>query len=166
MKKIVWILLCCFIGISVGSCTKKESSEDTATQKESTEVTEAAVEIDIVGRWQVKEWKADHVDQIEMWRVENLTVEFRADGSIESKLVHVEGDERISRGTWKRDGDDLEIVIKGGGETEGDEPFERTRDFTIDELTPDAFAVHAEIGTADMPIVLTYKAQRMPSPEE
>ena len=172
MKKIAWLLLCCFICISVGSCTKDEGSEETATQKESTEVTEvteaaeAAEEVAIVGRWQITEWKADHVDQIEMWRIGNLTVEFRADGSIESQLVYSDGEERISRGTWKKSEDNLEIHIRGGSETEGDEPFERTREFTIDELTPGAFSVHAEIGPAEKPIVLTYKATRLPSPKE
>ena len=166
MKKIAWLLLCCFTFISVESCTKNEGSEETATQKESTEVTEAAEEVAIVGRWQITEWKADHVDQFEMWRIGNLTVEFRADGSIESQLVYSNGDERISRGTWKRSEDNVEIRIMGGGETEGDEPFERTRVFTIDELTPGALSVHAEIGTVEMPIVLTYKARRLPAPEE
>ena len=150
MKKTAWLLLCIFICISVGSCTKKEGAEEVA----------------IVGKWQVTEWKADHVDQIEMWRIGDLTVEFRADGSIESKLVYSDGDERASGGTWKRNKDKLEIHVKGGGDTEGDEPFERTREFTIDELTAGAFAVHAEIGPADKPIVLTYKAQRLPAPGE
>jgi len=166
MKKLTWLLLCCFICISIGSCTKKEGTEETTTQKESTEVTEAAKEVAIVGKWQITEWKADHVDQIEMWRIGNLTVEFRADGSIESQLVYSDGDERSSKGTWKRSKDSVEIVIKGGGETEGDEPFERTRGFTIDELTPAAFSVHAEIGSAEKPIVLTYKARRLPVPGE
>ena len=101
-----------------------------------------------------------------MWRIGNLTVEFRADGSIESQLVYSNGDERSSGGTWKRSENNVEIRIKGGGETEGDEPFERTREFTIDELTSGAFSVHGEIGTAEMPIVLTYKARRLPTPEE
>ncbi len=169
MKKSAWILLCCFICISVGSCTKDEGSEETATQKESTEVaeaTEAAEEVAIVGKWQITEWKADHVDQIEMWRIGDLMVEFRTDGSIESQLVYSNGDERFSRGTWKRSGDNVEIHIKGGGETEGDEPFERTREFTIDELTPGAFSVRAEVGPVEKPIVLTYKARRLPAPGE
>ena len=80
-----------------------------------------------------------------MWRIGNSTVEFRADGSIESQLVYSNGDEQISGDTWKRSEDNVEIHIKGGGETEGDEPFERTREFTIDELTPGALSVHAEI---------------------
>ncbi len=75
-----------------------------------------------------------------MWRIGDLTVEFRADGSIESQLVYRNGDERSSGGTWKRSEDNVEVHIKGGGETKGDEPFERTREFTIDELTPDAFS--------------------------
>jgi len=60
MKKIAWLLLCCFTYISVGSCTKNEGSEETAAQKKSIE---AAEEVAIVGRWQITEWKADHVDQ-------------------------------------------------------------------------------------------------------
>ncbi len=163
MKKTTWFLLCIFICISVGSCTKKEGAEETATQKKSTEATE---EVAIVGTWQVTEWKADHVDQIEMWRIGDLTVEFRADGSVESKLVYSNGDERTSGGTWKRSKDKLEILVKGGGEKEGDEPFERTRGFTIDELTAGVFALRAEVGPADKPIVLTYKAQRVPAPGE
>ena len=163
MKKTTWLLLCFFICISVGSCTKKEGAEETATQKESTE---AAEEVAIVGKWQITEWKADHVDQIEMWRIGNLTVEFRADGSIESQLVYSDGEERTSGGTWKRSENNVEIHIKGGGETEGDEPFERTREFTIDELTAGAFSVHAEIGPAEKPIVLTYKATRLTAPEK
>lgn len=166
MKTIVWLLLCCFTCISVGSCTKNDSSEETVTQKEFTEVTEAAEEIAIVGKWQITEWKADHVDQIEMWRIGDLTVEFRDDGSIESKLLFSNGDERTSGGTWKRNEDKLEIHIKGGDETEGDEPFERTRDFTIDELTLGALSVRGEIGPTEKPIVLTYKASRLPAPEE
>ena len=108
----------------------------------------------------------DHVDQIAMWRIGDLTVDFRADGSIETQLVYTNGDERISGGTWQKSEDKVEIRIKGGGETEGDEPFERTREFTIDELTAGAFSVHAEIGPAEKPIVLTYKATRLPSPKE
>ncbi len=160
MRTIVWLMLCGLICIFVGSCTKNEGAEETAAQKESTE---AAA---IVGKWQITEWKADHVDQIAMWRIGNLTVEFRADGSIETQLVYSNGDERISGGTWKRSEDKVEIRIKGGGETEGDEPFERTREFTIDELTPAALSVHGEIGPAEKPIVLTYKARRLPAPEE
>jgi hypothetical protein len=166
MKKIACFLLCCFVCISVGSCTKDEGAEETAIQKESTEVTEAAEEVALVGKWQITEWKADHVDQIEMWRIGNLAVEFRADGSIESQLVYSNGDERSSQGTWKRNDNKMEIIIKGGGETDGDEPFERTREFTIDELTPDAFSVHAEIGPTEKPIVMNYKARRLPVPEE
>ena len=60
----------------------------------------------------------------------------------------------------------LEIHVKGGGEKEGDEPFERTRGFTIEELTAGAFALRAEVGPAEKPIVLTYKAQRLPAPGE
>jgi hypothetical protein len=101
-----------------------------------------------------------------MWRIGDLTVEFRADGSIESQLVFSNGDERSSRGTWKRSEDNMEVTIKGGSEVEGDEPFERTREYTIDELTTDAFSVHGEIGPAEKPIVLTYKARRLPAPEE
>jgi hypothetical protein len=168
MRKIAWLLVCGFVCVTVGSCTKDEGSQETATQEEPVEVTkvaeEVAEEVALVGKWQITEWKADQVDQMEMWRVGNLTVEFRADGSIESQLVYSDGDERTSGGTWKRSGDTVEIIIKGGGETEGDEPFERTREFTVDELTPDAFSVHAEIGTAESPIVLTYKARRIPSP--
>lgn len=163
MKKIAWLLLCCFTCISVGSCTKNEGSEDTATQKESTEVTG---EVAVTGRWQITDWKVDHIDQFEMWHVEKLTVEFRADGAIESQIVYSDGEERVTGGTWMRIEDNLEIHIKGGGETEGDEPFERTREFAIDELTPDALSIHAEVGPAEKPIVLTYKARRLPAPEE
>jgi len=167
MKRIAWLLLCCFVCISAGSCTKDDSSDETATHEESIDVAkDAAVDVAIVGQWEITEWKADHVDQIEMWRVSNLTVEFRADGSVESQLVHSDGDARSSKGTWKRSGKNLEIHIKGGDETEGDVPFERTREFTIDELSPEGFAVHAEIGPAEKPIVLTYKAQRLAAPEE
>jgi hypothetical protein len=166
MKKITLFLLCCLVFISIGSCTKDEGSEETVVQKESADVTEAAEEVAIVGRWQITEWKADQVNQIEMWDIGNLTVEFRADGAIESQLVYSNGDERISKGTWKRSEDNVEINIKGGGETEGDEPFERTREFTFDELTPGEFSVHAEIGLAERPIVMTYKAKRLPDPEK
>ena len=169
MKKIVWILLCCLVVIFMGSCSKDEGSEETATQTEPAEieeVTEVVEEVALVGKWQITEWKADDVDQIEMWSIGNLTVEFRADGSVESHLVHSNGDERSSKGTWKRNADNIEIVIKGGSEKVGDEPFERTRDFTIEELTPGSFWVHAKIGPADKPIVLTYKAQSLPAPEE
>lgn len=160
MKKIVWVLLCCFACVSIWSCTKDEGSEEMATEKEAPAVTEEAPDVAFVGQWQITEWKADHVDQMEMWRIGDLKVEFRADGSIETKLVYSNGDERSSKGTWKRSGENVEVVIKGGGE-EGDEPFERTREFTIDELTDSVFAVRAEIGPADKPIVLTYKAQRV-----
>jgi hypothetical protein len=161
MNKIVWPLVFCLTCILLGSCTKDEGSEETATQKESTEVTAAAEEVAIVGKWQITEWKADQTDQIEMWRIGNLTVEFRADGSVESQLVYSDGEKRTSGGTWKRTKNNLEIIIKGGGDKEGDEPFERTRDFIIDELTAETFWVHAGIGTADKPIVLTYKAHRL-----
>jgi len=164
MKKIAWILLCCFTCILAGSCTKNDASDETATQEVSAE--EVAEELAIAGRWEITEWKADDIDQIEMWRVGDLTVEFRADGSVESQLVYSDGDERTSKGTWKRSEDNLEILITGGGDTEGDEPFERTREFTIDELTPDAFSVRAEIGAGDNPIVLTYKARRLADPQE
>ena len=169
MKKVAWLFMCCFIVMSMGSCGKDEGTDETTTQKESAEVapvTEAAEDVAFVGKWQITHWKADDVDQLEMWRVGNITVEFRTDGSIESQLVYSDGDERSSKGTWKKGEDEVEIVIKGGGETEGDEPFERTRVFQIDELTPAAFAVHAEIGSADNPIVLTYKARRLPAPGE
>lgn len=170
MKTVACLLLSCLVCVFLGSCTKKESNEETAAQKETTEVTEAveevAEEVAMIGSWQITEWKADHVDQIEMWRVGNLTVEFRADGSIESKLVYSDGEERTSGGTWERSGNTVQIHVKGGGETEGDEPFERTREYTIDELTPDVFSVHGTIGPVDKPIVLTYKATRLPAPEE
>lgn len=169
MKKIVLLLLCCLAVVFVGSCSNDEGSKEAAKETEPAkvaEVTEAVDEVDIVGKWHVTEWKADEVDQIEMWGVGNLTVEFRADGSIESRLVYSNGEERSSKGAWKRDADNMEIVIKGGGGEEGDEPFERTREFTIEELTPGGFWVHATIGTADRPIVLTYKAQRLPAPQE
>jgi hypothetical protein len=109
----------------------KEDSEEAITQEE---VSEDAV----VGKWEIAEWRADHVDQIQMWRIGTLTVEFREDGSIETQLVYDNGDERGSEGTRKKSGDQLEVRITGGGETEGDEPFERTREFTIDELTASA----------------------------
>jgi hypothetical protein len=163
MKKIAWLLLFCLICLSVGSCTKDEGSKETAAQKESTKVAE---EISIVGRWQITEWMADHVNQIEMWRIGTLTVEFQADGSIESQLVYSNGDKRISGDTWTRSKDNLVINIKGGGETEGGEPFERTREFTIDELTASTLSVSAEIGPAEKPIVLAYKARRISAPEE
>jgi hypothetical protein len=54
----------------------------------------------------------------------------------------------------------------GNSYREGDEPFERIREITIDELTAGAFAVGAEIGPAEKPIVLTYEAQRLPAPGE
>ena len=60
----------------------------------------------------------------------------------------------------------MEIHISGGGETEGDEPFERTREYTIDEMTEDAFTARGVIGPADRPIVLTYKAKRLPADEK
>ena len=164
MRTTVLLLICCFIGLGGGACAKKESSEETAAQKESTEATEIAKTPEaaaIVGTWRIKEWKADHVDQIEMWRIGDLTVQFRADGSIQSKLVYSNGDERVSGGTWKIKEDKIEIIISGGGETEGDEPFERTREFTIDQLTPEAFAVHAEVGPSEKPIRLTYLAHRV-----
>jgi hypothetical protein len=168
MKKFAWLLLCCLICFSVASCTQKEESEEPVTQEQvAEEVTEAvAEEVPIVGKWQITEWKADQADQIEMWRVGTVTVEFRADGSVESQLVYSNGEERSSKGTWTRKDDKLEINIKGGGEEEGDEPFERTREFTIDELTVGAFSVRAEIGPAENPIVLSYKARRLPTPAE
>ena len=115
MKKIAWLILCCLVFISVGACTKKESSEEAATQKKSTEVTEAVEEVAFVGKWQIAEWKADDVDQMKMWRVGNVKVEFRADGSIETQLMYSNGEERISRGTWTRSGDNLEIHVKEPG---------------------------------------------------
>jgi hypothetical protein len=167
MKKIACLFLCCLVCFSAGSCTKKEDSEKAVTQKEVSEVSEVpeVSEVAVVGKWEITEWRADHVDQIEMWRIGALSVEFRADGSIESHLVYANGDERSSKGTWKRSGDQLEITISGGGETEGDEPFERTREFAIDELTEGAFLVRGEIGSTEKPIVLTYKARRLPADE-
>ena len=166
MKMIAWLILCCLIFISVGACTKKDSSEETATQKKSTEVTEAVEEVALVGKWQIAEWKVDDVDQFKMWRVGNAKVEFLADGSVASLVMNTNGEERISRGTWKRSGDKLDILVKGGGETEGDEPFERSREFTIDELTEAAFTMRAKIGPAEKPIILTYKARRIPAPQK
>jgi hypothetical protein len=154
MKKTAWLLLCCIICISAVSCSKSEDSEKSA-EKDA-----------IVGKWHITEWKADEVDQIEMWRIGKLTVEFRADGTIESQLVYSNGDERSSKGTWKRTKDGLEITITGGTGEEGDEPFERTREFAVNELTSSSFLVQGEIGPADKPIVLTYKAQRMLTPAE
>ena len=133
MKKLTWLLLCCFACITVGSCTKDEGSEETATQKESMEASEVA---GIVGRWKITEWKADHVDQIEMWRIENLTVEFRADGSVESQLVYNNGDERTSGGTWKRSGDNVEInVITPLTDTSGN------NENVAEEISPEAGGV-------------------------
>lgn len=180
MKKIAWLLLCCcLVCLLVGSCTKKEDTEEAVTQQEDTDVavtkTEDAEEVAttkpvsqdaLIGKWEIIKWAADNVDQIEMWRIGSLTVEFRADGSVETQLVYSNGDERSSGGKWTRRGDKLEIHISGGGETEGDEPFERTREFTVDELTGAALSVRGEIGPAEKPIVLTYKARRLPgSPE-
>jgi hypothetical protein len=165
MKKIACFLLCCLVCLSAGSCTQKEDSEEAVTQEEVSEeaITQEEVSEDaVVGKWQITEWHADHVDQIQMWRIGTLTVEFREDGSIETQLVYENGDERGSKGTWKKSGDELEVTIKGGGEVEGDEPFERTREFAIDELTEGAFLVRAEIGPTEKPIVLTYKAKRLP----
>jgi len=168
MKKIAGLLLCCLVCFSAGSCTKKEDSaksEEAVTQEVVPEVAEVSEvsEVAVVGKWEITEWHADHVDQIEMWRIGALSVEFREDGSIESQLVYDNGDERSSKGTWKRSGDQLEVTISGGGETEGDEPFERTREFVIDELTDGAFLVRAEIGSKEKPIVLLYKAKRLPT---
>lgn len=157
MKQIAWLLSCCLVCVSLASCTQKEESEEAVTEEETTEATEVA----IVGNWEITKWMADHVDQIEAWRIGSLTVEFRADGSIESQLVYSNGDERSSKGRWTRSGDELEVVISGGGETEDDEPFERTRDFTIDELTDGTFSVRGEIGPSEKPIVLTYEARRL-----
>jgi len=162
MKMIVSLLLCGFVCISIGACTEQEGSEETAAQEEPAKVTEAAEEIAIVGKWEITEWKADEIDQMAMWRVGSVTVEFRADGSVESQLAYTEGDGRTSKGTWKRSQYMLEIQVKGGGGETGDEPFERTREFKIDELTDDALAVHAEIGPADKPLVVSYKARRVP----
>jgi hypothetical protein len=87
MKKIAGLLLCCLVYLSAGSCTQKEDSEEAVTEEE---VSEDAV----VGKWQITEWRADHVDQIQMWRIGTLKVEFREDGSIETQLVYNNGDER------------------------------------------------------------------------
>ncbi len=161
MKQIAWLLSCCLVCLSVGSCTQKEESEEAVKQKDTTE----AAEVAIVGKWEITKWMADHVDQIEAWRIGTLTVEFRADGSIESQLVYSNGDKRSTKGKWTRSGDKLEILISGGGEIEGDEPFERTREFAIDELTDGALSVRGEIGPSEKPIVLTYRARRLPTDE-
>jgi hypothetical protein len=173
MKKIACFLLCCMICFSVGSCTQKDDSEEATTPSEEavTQSEEVAAQEDVsedavVGKWEITEWHADHVDQMAMWRIGNLTVEFGADGSIETQLVYDNGDKRGTKGVWKRSGDRMEIHISGGGETEGDEPFERTREFTVEEMTEDAFSVRGEIGPTDKPIVLTYKAKRLPADEK
>lgn len=170
MRKIACLLLCCLVCFSAGSCTQKEDSEEAAkeTEEVATETEEAVTqeevpEYAIVGKWEITEWRAAKVDQIEMWRIGSLTVEFREDGSVETQLVYHDGDERGSKGTWKRTGDRLEIHIAGGGETEGDEPFERTREFAIDELTEGALSVRSEVGPTEKPIVLIYKAKRLPN---
>lgn len=162
MQKFTGLLLCCFIVLSAGACTKEEGSEGTAEENAAMETTDVA---SVVGTWQITEWKADEIDQMEMWRIGNLTVQFRPDGSVESKLVYSNGDERTSGGTWKASDGGLEINVQGQGGVEGDEPFERTREFAIDELTTDVMAVHAEIETPDKPIVLTYRAQRVMASE-
>lgn len=164
MRKIAWLVACCCICILTGSCTKKEGSEQTAS-KESTEETGSmdemgTEEVALAGNWKITEWKADYVDQFEMWRIGDLTVDLKEDGSVETHLVYSNGEERSSGGTWSRDGDKLVINVQGGNETEGDEPFERTREFMIDELSPETLVVHAEIGPAEKPIVLSYRAQR------
>jgi hypothetical protein len=175
MKKIAWLAVCCCLFVLAASCTKKEGSEQTAS-KESTEemgsmdttgtMEETAEEVALAGTWKITEWKADNVDQFEMWRIGDLTVELKEDGSVETHLVYSNGDERSSGGTWDRDGDKLDIHLQGGNETEGDEPFDRTREFMIDELTEGALAVHAEIGPAERPVVVSYKAERVVAPME
>ena len=148
MNKLTCLLVCCLVCFSVASCTQKDDSEEAATQSEEvvTEAEEVVAEVDVsedaaVGIWEITEWLADDVDQMAMWRIGNLTVEFRVDGSLETQLVYDNGDKRGTKGMWKRSGDQMEIHISGGGETEGDEPFERTREFTIDEMTEDAFTI-------------------------
>lgn len=167
MKKIAGLLLCCMVCFLAGSCEEKEEAEEIAAEEPMPEAEEAvqleqAPEVAVVGLWNITEWHADEIDQMEMWRVGAVTVEFRDDGSIESQLVYADGDKRSSNGTWKRSGDHLEVHITGGGEGEGDEPFERTREFTIVELTDTALLVRGEIATQDKPIVLTYKGTRAP----
>lgn len=161
MRTFTWLFLAGLVCVTVTSCTKKESSDDATAQKQASEPAPAAAGPELAGRWEITGWQADEVDQFDMWRVGDVMVEFHPDGSIESKLVYDDGEERTSMGTWKRDGSHLEIAIQGGGE-EGDEPFERTREFSIDELTPSSLVVHAEIGGPGKPIVLTYKAKRLP----
>lgn len=174
MKNIAWLLLCCLVCFSVASCTQKEESEEPAAEEAVTQeeavaedvAEEVAVEEgNIVGKWEITEWKADHVDQFEMWRIGTITVDFLDDSSVALQLVYANGDERSSKGTWKRDGDKLEVHMVGETETEGDEPFERTREFTIDELTESTLSVRSEIGPAEKPIVLGYKANRQPAAE-
>ena len=173
MNKIACLLLFCLVCFSVGSCTQKDDSEEATTQSEEavTQSEEVVAEEDVsedavVGKWEITDWLADDVDQMAMWRIGTLTVEFGVDGSIETQLVYDDGDKRGTKGMWKRTGDQMEIHISGGGETEGDEPFERTREFTIDEMTEGAFTVRGEIGPTDKPIVLTYKAKRLPPDEK
>ena len=84
MKNIACLLLCCLVVFSAGSCTQKEDSEEAVTQEEVSEDT-------VVGNWEITEWRADHVDQIQMWRIGSLTAEFREDGSIETRLVYDNG---------------------------------------------------------------------------
>ena len=165
MRKIAWLFVSCLVCLSLTSCTSDEGSDEAATAEPPAEAAEAPVSapaVPIAGTWQITEWHVDQTDQMEMWRVGEVMVEFNDDGSIESQLTYDNGDERTSKGTWKRDGDKLEIHIKGGGEEEGDHPFERTREFTIDELSTAGFTVRSEIPAKDRPIVLTYKAKRMP----
>jgi hypothetical protein len=169
MNKIAWLVVICLVCLSATFCTKEEGSEETAAQQdtaarpESTTETagETAGDDALVGTWEITEWKADDIDQKEMWRVGDLSVEFRADGSVETRLVYDDGDERTSTGTWEMRGNEMEIHITGSGE-EGDEPFERTRVFAVDELSDGVVAVHAEIESTGRPIVVTYKARRIP----
>jgi hypothetical protein len=166
MKKAIWLLVCCVACIALVSCSQDEGSGETSAQKETAEVTEAAEEVAeevaLAGKWEITAWYADEIDQMKMWQVESVTVAFHADGSIESQLVYSDGGKQTSKGTWTRDSNALEVVVKGGGEEEGDHPFERTREFTIDELNTAWLAIHASIGPADKPIIVSYKAKRMP----
>jgi len=165
MKKTVWLLVCCVAVLSLGACTEDKDAEESAAVKETpavAETAEVAEEVALAGTWEITAWYADEIDQMKMWQVESVTVEFGADGSVESRLVYSDGDKQSSKGTWKRDSNMLEVVVKGGGEEEGDHPFERTREFTIDDLNTAWLAVHAKIGPADKPIVVSYKAKRMP----
>jgi len=162
MKKIAVLVLSCLVSLSITSCTNDEGSDEAATEEQPAEVTQAAPEVALAGTWQITEWRADQIDQTEMWSVGEVMVEFNEDGSVESELTYSDGEVRTSKGTWERDGNKLVIHIKGGGEEEGDHPFERTREFTIDELGTAWLAVRAEIPAKDKPIVLTYRAKRMP----